>query len=268
MSEILPKIYEWISAFGLKFIAALLILIIGKIVVNGIKKLIVKLMDKRHVEPTISTFIASLSKTALWVFVILAAMAQLGIQTTSFMAVIGAAGLAIGLALQGSLSNFASGFLIILFRPFKVGDVVDAGGVLGVINRINMFNSEFKTFDNKKIIVPNSQIMNSTITNYTAEDTRRVDLQFGVSYSSDIQKVKDILRAIIDKHELILKEPEPFIRLAEMADSSLNFKVRVWSKTEDYWTVFFDLTEAAKNEFDKNGISIPFPQMDVHIKNK
>ncbi|MCF7794208.1 MAG: mechanosensitive ion channel [Candidatus Cloacimonetes bacterium] len=268
MENILPKIYEWISAFGLKFLAALAILIIGRIIVNSIKKLIVKVMDKRHVDPTITTFLSSLIKTVLWVFVILAALAQLGIQTTSFLAVIGAAGLAIGLALQGSLSNFASGFLIILFRPFKVGDAVEAGGVMGMINQINMFNTEFRSFDNKKIIVPNSQIMNGTITNYTAENQRRVDLTFGVGYGSDIQKVKDILKSIINQHDLILKEPEPFVRLTELADSSLNFKVRVWSKTEDYWTVFFDLTETAKMEFDKNGINIPFPQMDVHIKNQ
>lgn len=267
MENLLPKFYQLISAFGLKLIAAVAILILGKFIVRLIRRFILKMMQKRNVDPSISTFTASLTKSVLWIFVILAALAQLGVQTTSFMAVIGAAGLSVGLALQGSLSNFAAGFQIVLFRPFKVGDAVDIGNVLGKINRINIFNTEFLTFDNKKIIVPNSQIMNNTITNITAEDIRRVDLQFGVSYSSDIEKVKNTIRKIIDEHELIFKEPEPFIRLAEMAESSLNFKVRVWSKTQDYWTVFFDLTESVKKEFDKNGISIPFPQMDVHIKN-
>lgn len=268
MKELLPKIYEWISAFGLKFLAALAILIIGKIIVKSIRKIMIKVMNKRKVDPTVSTFVASLVYSALWIFVILAALSQLGIQTTSFMAVIGAAGLAIGLSLQGSLSNFAAGFLIVLFKPFKVGDFVEAGGISGAVYKITIFTSEFKTFDNKRIIVPNGQIMNGTITNYTHEATRRVDLAFGVGYGSDIQKVKEVLHEIINKHELILKEPEPFVRLAEMADSSLNFKVRVWSKTEDYWTVYFDLTEQAKIEFDKNGINIPFPQMDVHVKNQ
>jgi len=265
MKELIPKLIEWGSAFGIKLIAAVAILIIGRIVVKSIKKLIVKLMNKRNVDPTLTSFASSLTYSALYIFVILAALSQVGIQTTSFMAIIGAAGLAIGLALQGSLSNFASGFLIIMFRPFKLGDYVEAGGVSGSISKISLFTTEINSIDNKRIIVPNSQIMNGTITNYTAEKTRRVDLVFGVSYESDIRQVKEILTGIIEKHKLILKDPEPFVRLGEMADSSLNFKVRVWTKTEDYWTVYFDLTESAKEEFDKHKISIPFPQMDVHM---
>ena len=265
MEDVMNKLIEWGSTFGIKLIAAIAILVIGRMIAKGIRKLIVKVMDKREVDKTISSFISSLTFSVLLVFVILAALSQLGIQTTSFMAVIGAAGLAIGLALQGSLSNFASGFLIILFKPFKVGDYVEAGGVSGTISKISVFTTEINSVDNKKIIVPNSQIMNGTITNYTAEKTRRVDLVLGVSYESDLKKVKDILMGIIQKHKLILKDPEPFVRLAEMAESSLNFKVRVWTKTEDYWTVYFDLTEQAKEEFDKNGLNIPFPQMDVHL---
>ncbi len=265
MEDVMNKLIEWGSTFGIKLIAAIAILVIGRMIAKGIRKLIVKVMHKREVDKTISSFISSLTFSVLLVFVILAALSQLGIQTTSFMAVIGAAGLAIGLALQGSLSNFASGFLIILFKPFKVGDYVEAGGVSGTISKISVFTTEINSVDNKKIIVPNSQIMNGTITNYTAEKTRRVDLVLGVSYESDLKKVKDILMGIIQKHKLILKDPEPFVRLAEMAESSLNFKVRVWTKTEDYWTVYFDLTEQAKEEFDKNGLNIPFPQMDVHL---
>jgi len=265
MEQLLNKLIEWGSTFGIKLIAAIAIFIIGRIIAKGIRKLIVKVMDKRKVDKTISSFISSLTFSALLVFVILAALSQLGIQTTSFMAIIGAAGLAIGLALQGSLSNFASGFLIILFKPFKVGDYVDAGGVSGIISKISVFTTEINSLDNKKIIVPNSQIMNGTIINYTAEKTRRVDLVFGVGYNSDLKRVKDILLGIIEKHELILKNPEPFIRLGNLNDSSLDFTVRVWTKTENYWDVFFDLTEQAKEEFDKNGINIPFPQMDVHL---
>ncbi len=265
MKELIPKLIEWGSAFGIKLIAAVAILLIGRIVVKSIKKLIVKLMNKRNVDPTITSFAASLTYSALYIFVILAALSQVGIQTTSFMAIIGAAGLAIGLALQGSLSNFASGFLIIMFRPFKLGDYVKAGGVSGSISKISVFTTEINTLDNKRIIVPNSQIMNGTITNYTAEKTRRVDLTFGVGYEADVSKVKDILNRIIKGHELILKDPEPFVRLGNLGDSSIDFTVRVWTKTEDYWTVHFDLTESAKEGFDKENINIPYPQMDVHM---
>jgi small conductance mechanosensitive channel len=262
---LLPKIYVWISAFGVKLLAAIAILIVGRIIVKTIKKLILKVLKKRNVDNTISSFVSSLTYSVLWIFVILAALAQVGIQTTSFMAIIGAAGLAIGLALQGSLSNFAAGFLIILFRPFKVGDYVEAGGVSGIISNISIFTTELNSVDNKKIVVPNAQIMNGTITNYSAEETRRVDLVFGVGYESDMKKVKDILMGIIEKHELILKDPAPFVRLGKLNDSSIDFTVRVWSKTSDYWDVYFDLTEQAKIEFDKNGLNIPYPQMDVHL---
>ncbi len=265
MKELIPKLVEWGSAFGLKLIAAIAILIIGRIVAKSIRKLIIRVMDKRKIDKTISSFVSSLVFSALYIFVILAALSQVGIQTTSFMAVIGAAGLAIGLALQGSLSNFASGFLIILFRPFKLGDYVEAGGVSGSIAKISIFTTEINTLDNKKIIVPNAQIMNGTITNYTAEKTRRVDLTFGVGYEAEISKIKDILNSIINEHKLILKDPEPFVRLGNLGDSSIDFTVRVWTKTEDYWSVYHDLLESAKDEFDKAEINIPYPQMDVHV---
>ena len=265
MEQLLDKLIEWGATFGIKIIAAVAILIIGRMVAKILQKLIVKVMDKRKVDKTISTFASSMVFSALYIFVILAALSQVGIQTTSFMAIIGAAGLAIGLALQGSLSNFASGFLIILFRPFKLGDYVEAGGVSGSISKISVFTTDINTVDNKKIIVPNAQIMNGTITNYTAEKTRRVDLTFGVGYEADINKVKDILNQIIKEHKLILKDPESFVRLGNLGDSSIDFTVRVWSKTEDYWTVHFDLIESAKEEFDKAKISIPYPQMDVHM---
>jgi small conductance mechanosensitive channel len=265
VEDFMNKLIEWGSIFGIKLIAAIAILIIGNIIAKNIRKLILKLMDKRKVDKAISSFISSLAFSALWVFVILAALSQLGIQTTSFMTIIGAAGLSIGLALQGSLSNFASGFLIILFRPFKVGDYVEAGGVAGSISKISIFTTDFTTPDNKKIIVPNSQIMNGTITNYSAEKTRRVDFTFGVGYEMDISRVKDIMNNIIKGHKLILKDPEPFVRLGNLGDSSIDFTVRVWAETEDYWTVYFDLVEKVKEEFDKAEINIPYPQMDVHL---
>ena len=265
MEDVMNKLIEWGSTFGIKLIAAIAILIIGRIIAKSIRKLIVKVMDKKKVDKTISSFISSLAFSVLWVFVILAALSQLGIQTTSFIAVIGAAGLAIGLALQGSLSNFAAGFLIILFRPFKVGDYVKAGGVSGSICKISIFTTDFTTPDNKKIIVPNSQIMNGTITNYSAEKTRRVDFTFGVSYEDDIMQVSKILNDIVKSYKKILKAPEPLIRVGELADNSVNFAVKVWVKTEDYWTVFFDITEQVKLTFDKEGITIPYPQMDVHL---
>ena len=265
MEQLLQKLIDWGAVFGIKIIAALAIFIIGKLIAKGIRKLIVKLLNKRKVDETITSFVSSLTYSALLIFVILAALSQIGVQTTSFMAIIGAAGLAIGLALQGSLSNFAAGFLIIMFRPFKIGDYVDAGGETGSISKISIFTTELNTVDNKKVIIPNSQIMNGTITNYSAEDTRRVDLTFGVGYETDIKLVKEILNRIIVDHKLVLKDPEPFVRLANLGDSSIDFKVRVWVKTADYWAVFFDLTENAKEAFDKENINIPYPQMDVHM---
>ncbi len=265
MEYFINKLIEWGSSFGLKLIAAIAILIIGRIIAKSIRKLIVKVMDKKRVDKTISSFISSLSFSVLWVFVILAALSQLGIQTTSFIAIIGAAGLTIGLALQGSLSNFAAGFLILILRPFKVGDYVSAGGISGTVNRISIFTIEFKTPDNKKIVVPNSQIMNGTITNYSAEKTRRISFTFGVGYEDDIRKVSGILNKIVNKHKMILKDPAPLIRVGELADSSVNFIVKVWVITEDYWTVNYDIIEEVKLTFDKEGISIPFPQMDVHL---
>ena len=268
MEELLPKFYEWGATFGIRIIAAIAIIIIGRFVIKIVRNIIVKIMGKRLIEKAIISFTASLINAVLWIFVIMAALSQIGIETTSFIAIIGAAGLAIGFALQGTLSNFAAGLLLILFKPFRVNDAVEAAGIMGAVNNITMFTTTFKSFDNKTIIVPNSQIMSGVITNYTTEGKRRVDFKFGVSYDSDIKKVKEIIRGVMDKHEMVHKDPEPFIRLGELADSSINFTSRCWTDTPNYWTVFFDVTEQVKEEFDKNGISIPFPQMDVHLQNK
>jgi len=202
------------------------------------------------------------------IFVIIAAISQIGIETTSLIAVMGAAGLAVGLALQGSLSNFAAGVLIVVFRPYRVGDFVEAAGISGSVEQVQILTTVLRTGDNKQIIVPNSQIMGSIITNYSANDTRRVDMTIGVSYDDNLDKVRATLEELIDADARILKDPEPLIAVSALADSSVNFTVRPWVKTGDYWGVMFDLTEAIKKRFDKEGISFPFPQQDVHLYNK
>ncbi len=266
MEKLVDKVIEWISLFGLKLIAAIAILFIGSIVIKILKKILQRVLDKRDVDKTISSFTVSLLHSTLWVFVILASLSQIGVQTTSFMAVIGAAGLAVGLALQGSLSNFAAGFLIIILRPFKVGDYVEAGGISGVINKISIFTTDFNSVDNKKIIVPNAQVMNGNIINYSAEKTRRVDFVFGVGYESELKLVKELISKAISAHSYVDKTPEPFVRLGKLGDSSLDITVRVWCKSEHYWDVHFDLIENVKAAFDANNINIPFPQMDVNVK--
>jgi small conductance mechanosensitive channel len=265
MEELLPKVQELAAFYGMKIIAALIIFIVGRWIAKGIESLSSKVMTKKNADPTIVSFVGHLIYIALLTFVIIAALAQLGIQTTSFIAIIGAAGLAIGLALQGSLANFAAGFLMIIFKPFKAGDYVDAGGASGTVEKIEVFTTQLKTVDNKVIIIPNAKVMGDNIVNYSAKDTRRVDLDFGVSYGDDLDTVRKILRDIIESEARILKEPETMIIVKELADSSVNFQVRAWVKSSDYWGVYFDTIEAAKKQFDSKGISIPFPQRDVHV---
>ncbi|MBN1635085.1 MAG: mechanosensitive ion channel [Deltaproteobacteria bacterium] len=265
MEDLLPKIQELLSFYGLKVIAAIVIYIVGRWVAKAVRNFLQKRMTKREVDKTIISFTTSLIYIALLTFVIIAALAQLGIQTTSFIALIGAAGLAIGFAMQGTLANFAAGFLLIVFRPFKAGDYISGAGVDGVVEGIQIFTTHLKTPDNKAIIIPNGKLMGDIITNFSAKETRRVDMTFGVSYSDDLKNVRKVLQEIVDMDPRILKEPESMIVVLELADSSVNFAVRVWVKTEDYWGVFFDMNEAVKLRFDKEGISIPFPQTDVHM---
>jgi small conductance mechanosensitive channel len=222
-------------------------------------------MNAQEVDPTLVTFVSNLINMILLVIVVIAAIGALGVQTTSFIAILGAAGLAVGLALQGSLSNFASGVLIIIFRPYKVGDWIEGAGVSGAVVSVQILTTILKTGDNKQVIVPNSQIMGGIITNYSANDTRRVDLVVGVSYSDDLDKVRSVLEELVAADERILEDPACTIAVSELADSSVNFVLRPWVKTPDYWGVMFDMTEAIKKRFDKEGISIPFPQQDVHL---
>jgi small conductance mechanosensitive channel len=265
MEAIVGKIYQLLTVYGLKVIAALAIFIIGRWVAKGVRKLVERLMARGRVDATLISFTANLAYIGLLAFVIIAALGQLGIQTTSFIAVLGAAGLAVGLALQGSLSNFAAGFLLIIFQPFKVGDLIEGGGVFGVVEAIQIFTTQFKTADNKTVIVPNSKLTSDNIVNWTVKGTRRVDLVFGIGYGDDIDKARSLMADIIAQDNRVLKDPPPQISVSELADSSVNFVVRPWVKVEDYWGVYFDLTEKIKKTFDANGVSIPFPQRDVHV---
>lgn len=265
MEGIWDKIYSLGALYGLKIISAIAILILGRLAVGIFTSIIGRLMKNSKMDPTLMKFIISMSKVALMTFVVIAALGSLGVQTASFVAVIGAAGLAVGFALQGSLANFASGVMLIIFRPFKGGDYVEAGGTSGSVESIQIFNTVLKTPDNKLVIVPNSKITGDKITNYSAMDKRRIDMVFGIGYGDDIRVAKSILDEIITADERILKDPAPVVAVLELGDSSVNFAVRPWVKTSDYWSVYFDLTEKVKLTFDSRGISIPFPQRDVHL---
>lgn len=251
--------------FGVKILVAIVIFYVGRLVARTLTKTLHKVMQKQEVDKILETFVCNLVYWLVMLFVIIAAINHVGIETTSLIAVMGAAGLAVGLALQGSLSNFAAGVLIVIFRPYRVGDYVEAAGIAGTIMQVQILTTVMKTPDNKEIIVPNSQIMGSIITNYSANDTRRVDMTVGVSYGDNLDKVRKTIRELVDADERVLKEPECLIAVSELADSSVNFTVRPWTKTADYWPVKFDLTEAIKKRFDQEGISIPFPQQDVHL---
>ena len=259
------QIHLIILEYGLKVLAALVILVVGLLVVKVLKKVIVKGMERHKVDPTLIKFLTSLISVALQAFVIVAALGRLGIQTASFIAVLGAAGLAVGLALQGSLSNFASGVLMIIFKPFTLDDFVEAGGVIGAVEEISIFTTVLNTPDNKKVIIPNAQVMGGNITNFNANGSRRVDLVAGIGYGDDIDKAKAAIESVFAADDRILKNPAPTVGVLEMADSSVNLVVRPWCTGADYWDVYFGTTEAIKKKFDAEGISIPFPQRDVHM---
>ena len=262
-------IWETLTAggalYGTKVIGAVAILLIGRIVVGILTKVITRLMEKNHADETLTRFVVSLARIALMIFVVLAALNTLGVETTSFIAIIGAAGLAIGFALQGSLANFASGVMLIIFRPFKVGDYVEAGGTSGSVEAINIFNTILKTPDNKMVIIPNSNITGGNITNNSAKEQRRIDMVFGIGYDDDLKKARHILERLIDEDSRILKDPAPLVAVSELAESSVNFVVRPWVNTGDYWVVYWEFTEKVKLTFDAEGISIPYPQQDVHM---
>jgi small conductance mechanosensitive channel len=265
MENLTGKITELLTLYGLKVLSALVIFIVGRWISKFFEKITEKIMNKRDVDPTIVSFVGNLTYFILLTFFILAALSQLGIQTTSFIAIIGAAGLAIGLALQGSLSNFAAGFLMIIFRPFKVGDYIEGAGTAGTVEKIQIFTTQLKTPDNKTIIVPNAKMTGDNIVNYSTKGTRRVDMVFGIGYGDDIDKAKQVMTDVLAKDTRVLKDPPPVIALSELGDSSVNFVVRPWVNSSDYWDFYFETMEKIKKRFDEEGISIPFPQRDVHI---
>ncbi|MAS86465.1 MAG: mechanosensitive ion channel protein [Micavibrio sp.] len=263
--ETMTEIWLSVSAYGLQVLAALAIFFIGKWVAHRIQLVAGKALARANMDATLIGFLTKILYVGLLVFIIIAALGQLGVQTTSLAAAIAAAGLAVGLALQGSLSNFAAGVLIIIFRFFKAGDYVEVAGVGGTVSDVSIFTTVLITPDNKRIIIPNGTITSDNIINYSAMPTRRIDMVIGVGYGDDLKKVHKVLERIISSHEKVLKTPAHQIAVSELADSSVNFVVRPWVKTADYWAVRFALTEEIKTTFDKEGISIPFPQRDLHM---
>jgi small conductance mechanosensitive channel len=244
---------------------AVLIFIIGKWVARLVTNLVEKTMVKAKVDPTLASFTKSLSFITLMAFVIIAALSKLGIETTSFIAIIGAAGLAVGLALQGSLANFAAGVLLIIFKPFKVGDFIEAAGKLGSVEEIQILNTILNAPDNRRMIIPNSKVTGDILTNFTDLEKRRIDLVFGISYGDDMKKAKEALERVVSADPRILKDPRPTVAVFELGESSVNLVCRPWVKPTDYWGVYFDVVEKGKLELEKSGITIPFPQRDVHM---
>ena len=272
-ADIVNQASDWVARndtillqYIINLAAALLTLLVGYIAAKMISSTMVRVMEKRRVDTTITRFCGNMTHYAILTFVGIAALGRIGVQTASFVAIIGAAGLAIGLALQGSLSNFASGVLLILFRPLKTGEYVEAAGTAGTVESVQIFTTVLMTPDNKMVVIPNANILNGNIINYSRTGTRRVDLVIGVSYKADLAQTKGVLQNVLEKESRLLKDPVPTIGVSALADSSVNFVVRPWVKTENYWDVYFDLHENIKIALDEAGIEIPFPQMDVHLE--
>jgi len=251
--------------YGVKIVAALVVLVVGRWLSGGVRRIVERLMEKGGLDATIVRFTGNLTYIALLAFTVLAALNQLGIQTTSFIALLGAAGLAVGLALQGSLSNFAAGFLMILFRPFKVGDYIEGGGTAGTVDEIQIFTTTLRTPDNKVVIIPNAKLTGDNIVNWSSTGQRRVDMVFGIGYGDDIDKARTVIESIIKADPRVLAEPAPLVAISQLGESSVDFVARPWVKTADYWSVWFDVTEKVKKAFDAEGISIPFPRRDIHV---
>jgi small conductance mechanosensitive channel len=262
------KAVELVIEYGPKLILAIIVLIIGLWIIKLVIKGLNRAMEKGDVDISLRKFLGSLSGILLKVLLLISVASMIGIATTSFVAILGAAGLAVGLALQGGLANFAGGVIILIFKPFKVGDFIDAQGHMGTVNEITIFTTVLKTPDNKTVIIPNGALSNGSMVNFSTEPTRRVEFVFGIGYNDDILKAKNTLNSIVEADTRIFKDPKPIIAVGELGDSSVNFKVMVWCSSSDYWSVFFDTNEKVKLTFDKEGISIPFPQRDIHVYNE
>jgi small conductance mechanosensitive channel len=265
MENIPALIKGLLATWGLKVVAAVLIFVVGKWLAGVLANMLRAVMTRAKQDETLVKFIGSIAYYAMFAFVIIAAISQLGVHTTSLIAVFGAAGLAVGLAMQNSLSNFAAGVMLIVFKPFKVGDYVEVAGTAGTVEAVMIVSTRLKSPDNKRIYVPNGQIYSGNIVNYSANDTRRVDLVFGCSYEDDISRAKSVLENLLANDDRVLAEPAATVTVSALSDSSVNFNVRPWVKTEDYWGLYWDMTEKVKLRFDEEGISIPYPQRDVHL---
>jgi len=265
MDNIMQKAWDLAFLYSARVVAAVIVFIIGRYIAKQLTALFVKVLEKNNVDITLTHFLRNIAYYTLLTAVVIASINQLGINTTSFLTVVGAAGLAIGLALKDSLSNFSAGVMLIFFRPFKVGDFVNVAGESGTVGEIGIFNTIITTPDNQKVIIPNNSIMGNVITNVTANPIRRIDIVAGIGYGDDIDKARRTLQTILSSENRVLDDPPPVIAVSELADSSVNFVVRPWVKTSDYWDVRFSLTEKIKKAFDEQGINIPFPQQDVHL---
>lgn len=263
-TSILNTAVEAIVSYGPKIISAVLILLVGNWLIKKIIKIVQKISEKKKIDESLQNFLLSLSSWALKIFLFITVLGQLGVATTSFVAILGAAGLAVGLALQGSLANFAGGALIMLFKPFKLGDLIEGQGELGVVKDIQIFTTTLTTPENKTVIIPNGTLSNGNITNYTQQGQLRVDLTVGVSYDADLKKTKEVLMSVMEKHEAVLSDPAPSVMVTELADSSVNIAVRPWAKPADYWTVYGDILQDSKEALEKANIEIPYPHMVLH----
>lgn len=262
----IDKIVDFGIEYGPKLLGAILVLVLGLWIIKLITRGVAKSLSKSKIDPSLTPFLRSLTNILLKVMLIISVMGMIGIQMTSFIAVLGAAGLAIGMALSGTLQNFAGGVMILIFKPFKVGDFIEAEGYMGTVISISIFTTILNTPDKKRIIIPNASLANNSLTNYSAEPQRRVDWTFGMAYGDDVENFRKAINKFLDDDERILKEPERFIGLSELADSSVNFAVRAWVNSEDYWGVFFDMNEKVYKQFGHYQLNIPFPQMDIHIQ--
>ena len=266
LSNLTEQATDLVITYAPKLLGAIVVYILGNMIIKWMLRSFNKMMDKRNTDESLKPFLKSLVAALLKTLLIISVLGMLGVQMTSFIAILGAAGLAVGMALSGTLQNFAGGVIILLFKPFKVGDFIEAQGYTGVVEKIQIFTTILLTTDNKTVIIPNGPLSNGSLINYSAESTRRVDLSYGIAYGDSVQKAREILQKIINEDQRILKDPKSFIGLGELADSSVNLTTRVWVKTDDYWAVFFDMNEKVYNAFNEEGISIPFPQMDVHLQ--
>ena len=267
LSNAIDYLTEFAMTYGLRLLGAIIVLIIGWKIIGAIRRSLNRTMEKREMEPSLKSFLSSVLIILLRVMLIITVLSMLGVAMTSFIAILGAFGLAIGLALSGALQNFAGGVMILLFKPFRVGDFIDAQGYMGTVSEIQIVNTILKTPDNKTVIIPNGGLATGTMVNFSTEPQRRVDWTFGIAYGDDAEKAKVVIMALILADQRILTDPEPFIAVGELADSSVNFTVRAWVNAADYWGVFFDMNQSVYQTFPQKGLNIPFPQMDVHMHN-